>query len=75
MSWKGSIDPIGYTKIRNLLESPKIRRKKACAMDEGNCGNLEVHRTNADALCSQALEFAGRLLVKQHHMPVRKEVE
>ena len=42
-------------------------------MNEGGRGNLEVHRTNAYALCAQALEFAGRLLIKQHHMPARKE--
>ena len=33
-------------------------------MDEGNRCDLEIHRANADALCTQALVFAGRLLIK-----------
>jgi hypothetical protein len=41
-------------------------------MGEGNRGNLEVHRTKADALCAQALEFAGRLCIKRHHMPEQR---
>ena len=57
------------------MEIPKICREKECIMDEGNRCNLEVHRTNADTLCAQALEFAGRLLIKRHHMPARKEVK
>jgi hypothetical protein len=28
-----------------------------------------------DALCAQALECAGRLLIKRYHMPARKEVK
>ena len=70
---QGSIDPIGNTKIRNLLEIPKICREKECVMDEGNRCNLEIHRTNAYALCAQALVYTGRLLIKWHHMPARKE--
>ena len=44
-------------------------------MDEGNRGNLEIHRTNAEVLCAQALEFASRLLIKRYHIPTRKEVK
>ncbi len=33
-------------------------------MDEGNRCDLEIHPANADALCAQALVFAGRLLIK-----------
>ena len=51
----------------------KICREKECVMDEGNRCNLEVHRANADALGAHALECAGRLLIKRHHMPARKE--
>jgi len=62
LALKSSIDPIGYTKMGNLLEISKIRGEKECVMDDGNRCNLEIHRTNADALCAQALVFAGRLL-------------
>ena len=44
-------------------------------MAEGNRCTLEVHRTNVDALCAQALECAGRLLIKRYYMPARKEVK
>jgi hypothetical protein len=44
-------------------------------MAEGNRGNLEVHRTNVNALRAQALEFAGRLFIKRRHMPARKKVK
>ena len=71
---KDSIDPIGYTKIGNLLEISKICREKECAMNEGNRCNLEVHRPNADALGAQALPYAGSLLIKRHDVPARKEV-
>jgi len=62
-------------KMGNLLEIPQIGREKECAMAEGNRGNLEVHRTNVDALCTQAPEFGGCPLIKRHHMPARKEVK
>ena len=44
-------------------------------MDEGNRCSLEVHRPNADTLCAQVLQFAGRLLIKRHPMPARQEVK
>ena len=58
-----------------MLEIPKICRAEEGVVDEGNCGNLEVHRANTDTLYAQALKFAGGLLIKQYHMSTRKEVK
>jgi hypothetical protein len=44
-------------------------------MDEGNRRDLQVHGADAHVLLAQALKLAGRLIIKRHDLPTRKEVK
>ena len=70
-----SIEPVFHAQRWNLLEILEVRGSHQRSVDQTNASNLEVHRTDADAIATTAFKPRGRVVVKRQDRPTVQEVE